>query len=109
MFCFFTVYLPVNASVSEDTIRLFAMVGTGYAIYGNVTNSTVPGLVINYKWNIKIRQIDCKSNDPMEGKGKREREICRMRVTEVYNNKFLTTALIQIWNSCVFSSYPKES
>jgi hypothetical protein len=58
----------VNATVGQDSIRLFAMVGTGFATYGSLANtSSVPGLVLNYKWNIKIRQIDCKANDPLEG------------------------------------------
>jgi hypothetical protein len=61
------VYLPVNSTVREDTIRLFAMVGTGYVTYGTQTNTSVSGLILNYKWNIKIRQIDCKANDPFEG------------------------------------------
>ena len=66
-FCLITVYLPVNSTVREDTIRLFAMVGTGYVTYGTQTNTSVSGLILNYKWNIKIRQIDCKANDPFEG------------------------------------------
>ena len=66
-----SVYLPVNSTVREDTIRLFAMVGTGFVTYGTQTNTSVSGLILNYKWNIKIRQIDCKANDPFEGKKNR--------------------------------------
>lgn len=55
--------------MGQDSVRLFAMVGTAFALNGGITNtSTVPGVVLNYKWNIKIRQIDCKSNDPIVGK-----------------------------------------
>ena len=65
---FLPVYVPVNATLGQDSVRLFAMVGTAYAATGGLTNTSTPlGVVVNYKWNIKIRQIDCKVNDPLQG------------------------------------------
>ena len=60
---FIQVYLPTDATNGEDTISLFAMVGTSNVVAGNAVT-----LVANYTWNIKIEQIDCTKNNDLEGK-----------------------------------------
>jgi len=60
----FLVYLPVNATSGEDYIRIFTMVGVGFVSSGA---GVVSGQVMDYKWRIKIRQIDCKESDSLQG------------------------------------------
>lgn len=62
---FFSVYLPVNSTSGEDFIRVFSMVGVAFV---NSATGVVAGQVLDYKWKIKIRQIDCKESDPLQGK-----------------------------------------
>ena len=64
-FPFFLVYIPVNASLGEDQVRLFLIAGTDYltTVVGNTY-----GIVTNYTWNIKATQIDCGFNNPLRGK-----------------------------------------
>jgi hypothetical protein len=41
------------------------MVGVAFI---NSATGVVAGQVLDYKWKIKIRQIDCKESDPLQGK-----------------------------------------
>ena len=63
---FVPVYLPVSATSGQGLISLFATVGMAYA--ASLTNTSMaPGVIVNYKWNIKIQQINCKVDDPLQG------------------------------------------
>lgn len=61
-----SVYIPVNATSGNDLVRLFAMVGGGYANPQPINDVQDYGLVANYTWNIQVRQIDCTSGHPLQ-------------------------------------------
>jgi hypothetical protein len=61
-----SVYIPVNASHGEDIVRLFSMVGTNFVTPQPIDGAF--GYVANYSWNIKVTQIDCTNNNPLQGK-----------------------------------------
>ena len=65
-----TVYLPVNATVGEDAVTLFAMVGSNafWEYYAPFNLTIDPSFVRNYTWNIKIQQIDCSEQNSLKGR-----------------------------------------
>ena len=65
-FSYLSVYIPVNATSGNDLVRLFAMVGGGYANPQPINDVQDYGLVSNYTWNIQVRQIDCTKGHPLE-------------------------------------------
>ena len=62
----FSVYIPVNATQGNDLVRLFAMVGSNAVTPTPIFGDSY-GIVANYTWNIKITQIDCSSNNILQG------------------------------------------
>ena len=71
----------INATGGEDTVSLFAMVGSNafWQFYAPFNLTLDPSFVDNYSWNIKIRQIDCSRQDSLKG------NMYRLKFTNEYN------------------------
>jgi hypothetical protein len=54
------VYIPVDAHPGQDQISLFAMVGYTADFTGLIRPA-------NYSWSIRLEQIDCTRENPLQG------------------------------------------